>query len=68
MTKTTIKAPKLTMMTMTAAITMKMSIRKTKTPLVNMTLFFMTVTAKSQRYEFGPLNFLKCRQEVIGQF
>ena len=44
MTKTTTKIPKLTMMTMTAAIMTKMLIRKTTTPLVNMTLFFMTVT------------------------
>ena len=56
MTKTT-RTPKLTMMMTTAATITKMLIRKTTTPLVNMTSFFMTVTAKSQRYEFGPLNF-----------
>jgi len=58
MKKTTTKTTKLTMM-MTATTMTKISIRKTATLLVNYKTIF---------YEFGPPNFSKCRQEVLGQF
>ena len=64
-TKTTTKTTKMTMTTTTTTTMTKTLMRKTTTPLIKMALSFHDGHCQvTDKYDSGPLNYLKSHQEV----